>query len=232
MKLTVTDILEHSFVITINKERHLLFKRIFKAHGLNNPYPRKFNGVVIHYNSPQYNCSLAHKAAIEKAKKLYWPYVCIFEDDAYPIKGIVGELEHYLSEIPDDCAVLTLGSIFCHGSLGQQGDFLKGIRAYGGHSYILFRDYYDKYLELLTKFPEGDGPLYKTDNDIIPLGQFYGTGRNLFIQYSPENGMNNKSGYILYYSMANWNWVKFPDEYIFHKGFPRIEELLPQKKKK
>ena len=232
MELTVKDILEHSFVITIDKERHSLFKRIFKSHGIGKPCPKKFQGVTIWYNSPQYNCSLSHVAAIEKAKKLDWPYVCIFEDDAYPVTGIKDELEKYLSDIPDDCAVLVLGSIFCHGSLGLQGDFLKGIRIYEGHSFILFRNYYDKYLELLKKFPEGDGPLYKTDNDIIPLGQFYGTGRNLFIQYSPENGMNNKSGYILYYSMANRNWIKFPDEYIFHKGFPKVEELLAKEQKK
>ena len=115
MKLTVDDILSHSFVITIDKERHSLFKRIFKAHGLYKPYPRKLQGVTIWYNSPQYNCSLSHKAAIEKAKKLDWPYVCIFEDDAYPVTGIKEELEKYLSEIPDDCAVLTFGGIFCLG---------------------------------------------------------------------------------------------------------------------
>ncbi len=53
MKLTIEDMLRHSFVITINKERHSLFKRIFKAHGLDKPcLPKKFNGVVVHYNSP------------------------------------------------------------------------------------------------------------------------------------------------------------------------------------
>lgn len=229
MKLTVEDLLKHSFVITIDKERYSLFKRIFKAHGMGKPCPKKFQGVTIWYNSPQYNCSLSHAAAIEKAKKLDWPYVCIFEDDAYPVTGIKDELEKYLSDIPDDCAVLVLGSIFCHSSLGLQGDFLKGIRTYGGHSYILFRDYYDKYLELLKKFPEGDGPLYKNDDSIIPLGQFYGTGSNLFIQHNYDITHNYNTGYVLYYKMNPM--TKFPDEYIFHKGFPKVEELLAKKKK-
>ena len=229
MKLDLKDVLKHSFVITIDDKRFNDFKTVFKHHKLS-PMPKRFEGTTDWWNSPQYNCYLSHKKAILEAKKRKWPYVCIFEDDAYPINGIVGELEHYLSEIPDDCAVLMLGNIFWHGCLGEQGEFLKGARIYGGHSYILFRDWYDKYLELLEKFPEGDGPLYKTDNSLIPLGQFYSPKKNLIIQYTAGDGMNNKSGYILYYSMANWKWVKFPDEYIFHNGFPRIEELLPPKK--
>ena len=226
----LTDLLEHSFVITIDEKRHALFKKIFKAHGLS-PMPRKFKGVTIHYNSPQYNCSLAHKAAVEKAKKMDWPYVCIFEDDAYPIDGIAGYLERFLSEIPEDCAVLVLGSIYCMATMGKQGDFVKGIRNYGGHAYVVFKEYYDRYLELLKKFPEGDGPLYRTDPDLIPQGQFYATGKNLFIQYCPNKSMNNFDGYILYYDMRNWKRVKFPKEYLFMRGFPDIDVLLEKGKK-
>ena len=231
MEIAVEDLLKHSFVITINKDRHALFKRIFKAHGLL-PCPKKFNGVTLHYNSPQYNCSLSHKAAIEKAKKLDWPYVCIFEDDAYPIYGIKSQLEHYLPQIPDDCAVLVLGSIYCLATMGKQGEFVKGIRNFGGQAYVVFKHCYDQYLALLKKFPEGDGPLYRTDPNLIPQGQFYACGKNLFIQYCPNKSMNNNDGYILYYDMRNWKREKFPAEYIHHRGFPKIEDLLSSAKKK
>ena len=229
--LDLKDILAHSFVITIDKKRHDLFKKIFKAHGLT-PMPKKFAGVTLHYNSPQYNCSLSHKAAIERAKKLDWPCVCIFEDDAYPISGVVDLLNHYLSQTPDDCAVLVLGSIYCLGMMGMEGEFVKGVRVYGGHAYVVFKEFYDQYLQLLKKFPEGDGPLYNTDESLVPRGRIYATGKNLFIQYCPNMSMNNYDGYILYYDMRNRRRDRFPEEYIHYRGFPRVDELLGKGKAK
>lgn len=58
---------------------------------------------------PSTNCYLSHRNAILKAKQLDWPYVCVFEDDAYPIMGIEKKLDQCLLEVPDNCATLILG---------------------------------------------------------------------------------------------------------------------------
>lgn len=46
---------------------------------------------------------------------------------------------------------------------------------------MVFRDYYDKYLALLDEFPEGDGPLYNDDENLIPRSKFFMVVENLFI---------------------------------------------------
>ena len=234
MKLTVEDLLKHSFVITIDRERYSMFKRIFKAHGLDKPYPRKFDGVTLWYNSPQYNCYLSHREAIEKAKKLKWPYVCIFEDDAYPCVGVKEELDKYLSEIPDDCAALALGWISMLSNSGVDGDFINEICCYGSHAYVVFEEHYDDYIELLDKNPEGDGAFYATNNnDRLPRSLFYGTKKNMFIQFSTTKSVNNSCGYV--YSdpiVANGKLFVLKDnaiseEKVVEMGFPRISELFP-----
>ena len=102
MNLTTKDLLKHSFVITIDDKRLEWFKKVFKFHGLT-PMPKKFQGTTLWYNSNKYNCYLSHKNAILAAKKRKWPYVCIFEDDAYPVNGVVGKLDTYLEELPREC---------------------------------------------------------------------------------------------------------------------------------
>ena len=230
MELTVKDILEHSFVITIDKERYSLFKRIFKWHGLDKPYPRKFDGVTLWYNSPQYNCYLSHKAAIEKAKKLKWPYVCIFEDDAYPCVGVKEELERHLSNVPDDCAALALGWISMLSNNGVDGDFIRGARTYGAHAYIVFGNHYDDYLELLDNVKIADWTFSSDKSREL----FFATGKNHFIQFNGKPGMNNSSGYnfLEVWKNVNGNTMlqtnrPVSEERAVEMGFPRISDVFP-----
>ena len=193
--ITAKDLLQHSFVINIDEERLKWFKKVFKFHGLE-PLPRKFPGVTLWYNSPQYNCYLAHKNAILKAKKLKWPYVCIFEDDTYPCNGAMNEIDKYLKLLPEECQVLSLGTIMAWGGKNYDDNFCNSFQSYGAHAYVVFKDAYDKYVELLDKFPEGDGALYAPKNDIFPKDAFFIPKKNLFIQYTKSKAMNNVGGYI------------------------------------
>ena len=195
MNLTAKDLLRHSFVITINDERFNWFKKVFKFHGIS-PMPRKFIGTTLWYNSPQYNCYISHKNAILKAKKLKWPYVCIFEDDAYPVNGVMEKMDEYLEELPDRCNVLTFGRIMLWDVMGEDGNFFTSFRSYGSQSYVVFKDAYDKYVEMLDKAPEGDGAFYSRIDEILPKYSFYTPKENLFIQYTKSNGMNNNGGYV------------------------------------
>ena len=195
MKLTVKDILKHSFVITIDDDRLEWFKKVFKFHGLT-PMPRKFPGTALWYNSPQYNCYLSHKNAILTAKKRKWDYVCIFEDDAYPISGVLEKMESYLKKLPDRCKVFSLGWLMLWDVADGDGDFFTSFQSYGSHAYIVFNDAYDRFIELLDKSTVSDGPFYSTTDDILPKDLFYAPKENLFIQYTNGKGMNNMGGYV------------------------------------
>ena len=225
--------MKHSFVITIDETRLEWFKKVFKFHGLE-PIPRKFQGVTLWYNSPQYNCYLAHRNAILKAKKLNWPYVCIFEDDAYPVNHVMGKLDLLLEELPDDCNVFVLGQIMLWDIRGESGNFYSSFKSYGGHSYVVFKEAYDKFIGMLDKAPEGDGAFYSRMDDILPKDSFYIPKENLFIQYTKLNGMNNNSGYVLldFNKLPIVNGMlkiphdkTMPEEKAVEMGFPKASEI-------
>ena len=239
MNLTAKDLLKYSFVITIDDDRLKWFKKVFKFHGIS-PMPKKFQGTTLWYNSPQYNCYLSHKNAILKAKKLKWPYVCIFEDDAYPINGVMDKLNDRLKELPENCKVFALGHIMLWDIRGEDGNFYRSFKSYGAHSYVVFRDAYDKFIEMLDKAPEGDGAFYSRMDDILPKDSFYIPKENLFIQYTKSKGMNNNGGYVFIeaskLTVANGMICvpydkTIPEETAMKMGFPKAEEIaLPSPK--
>lgn len=155
MNITVDELLRHSFVITVDEERYDLFKKIFSWHGLT-PLPERFQGVVSRCWGPAWSCHASHKAAIEKAKELDWPFVCIFEDDAYPKMGIREKLEDVVKDIPYECSVLYFGWTKLLSKNEYDEKFYNRISNWGAHSYILFKHAYDNYLEMLNIFKCGD----------------------------------------------------------------------------
>jgi len=57
------------------------------------------------------NCTLSHEALIKYGQMLDMPYLCVFEDDAFPCKDICHKLLNTLNALPDDCDMLKLGAI-------------------------------------------------------------------------------------------------------------------------
>ena len=188
--------LKHSFVITIDDRKFEWFKKVFKFHGIS-PMPKRFHGTTLWYNSGKYNCYLSHREAILTAKKRKWPYVLIFEDDAYPINGVFEEMQKCLDELPDECQVLSFGNIFLWDVQGECGNFWCSYKSYGSQSYVVFSDAYDKFIEMLDLGHEGDSAFYSRVDGILPKDSFFIPKRNLFIQYSESDGVNNNSGYVL-----------------------------------
>jgi hypothetical protein len=231
--ITAKDLLKHSFVITIDDDRLKWFKKVFKFHDIE-PMPKKFKGTSLWYNSSQYNCYLSHKNAILKAKKLKWPYVCIFEDDAYPCNGVMKEIDKYLKKLPSKCKVFVLGSIMLWGVEHEDKNFYRSFNNYGSHAYVVFKDAYDRFIEMLDKAPEGDGAFYSRMDDILPKDSFYIPKDNLFIQYTKSNGMNNNGGYVFIESskLAMVNGMMcvpydktIPEEHAIELGFPAALEI-------
>ena len=92
MKIELEELLAHSFVLTIDDKRFQTFKKVFEHHNLN-PIPKKWTGHSEWWNSPIYNCYLSHKDIVGHARKNNWDFVCVFEDDAWPINGVVDKLK-------------------------------------------------------------------------------------------------------------------------------------------
>lgn len=225
--------LKHSFVITIDDKRFDWFKKVFGFHGIS-PIPKRFQGTTLWYNSAKYNCYLSHKNAILAAKKKKWPYVCIFEDDAYPANGVVEEMERCLKELPKECQVLSLGTIFLWDIQGEYGNFWRSYKSYGAHAYVVFKDAYDRFIQMLDEAPEGDGAFYSRMDGILPKDRFFMPKKNLFLQYSKSDGMNNNSGYVTIDASKVYpkdgrlvvpNDKSIPVERAIEMGFPPVEDI-------
>ena len=117
-KITLQELLDHSFVITINDERFNNFCKVFQEHNLN-PLPKRFNGFTLPNDiykdigliksSNICNCSFSHASIIKTVQSLDWPFVCIFEDDAYPHKDIINKFQNVLNDIPNNIDMMKLG---------------------------------------------------------------------------------------------------------------------------
>ena len=74
------------------------------------PIPHRFYGFKNpDIKSGPYKCMMSHAALIKLAKSLNLPFICIFEDDAYPCNNIYDKLKLFLSDIPNDARLLILG---------------------------------------------------------------------------------------------------------------------------
>jgi len=233
MNLTAKDLLKHSLVITIDDKRLEWFKRVFKFHGIS-PMPKRFQGTTLWYNSGKYNCYLSHRNAILTAKKRKWPHVLIFEDDAYPVNHVMDLMDRYLMDLPEDCKVLSFGTIFLWDVRGEYRDFWRSYKSYGSQAYVVFKDAYDKFVEMLDKAPEGDGAFYSRQDNILPKECFYMPKRNLFIQYSESDGVNNNSGYVFLDKSKVYpkdgklivpHDKTIPEEQVVGMGFPKVEDI-------
>jgi len=159
LKIELEELLEHSFVLTIDDKRLQTFKKVFKHHGIH-PLPKKWKGRCEWWNSPIYNCCQSHKDIVEHARKRNWDFVCVFEDDAWPINGVVDKLKSLLANVPDDCQSLLLGHICNWKNNGVSGEFIKGFLGYGTHAYVVFKGGYDKFIQTLDKLKVADSPFW------------------------------------------------------------------------
>lgn len=117
MKITLDELIEHSFCIACNNEDYERFAEDFKKKLGVDKAPRMFRGFVFHigfypalgiYTARrnrrlELGCGLAHYYVLKAARHLGWPYVGVFEDDFCfthnDSRKVVDEL---LDNIPDD----------------------------------------------------------------------------------------------------------------------------------
>lgn len=212
--ISANELLSNAYVISIDQQKYKSFQTIFTNAQLT-PIPSLFFGFTSKQYTPQQNCLLSHIQIVKNAKKLRLPYVCIFEDDAFPAIDIIKKLNKYLYCIPADAGLVLLGWSMYNKFYGQKFTLpfnrisQNGIS--GTHAYIIFESEYDRYLNY---FKDINGKL--ADGKIfMHVNNGYVLNYPLFIQYSSSESMNKHKGYILY-----------GDHDVPPKDFPTIDYYL------
>ena len=214
MKIDINNLLENSFYITINNRKAVVIDEFFKQNNML-PIPHRFYGFKNpDIKSGPYKCMMSHAALIKLAKSLNLPFICIFEDDAYPCNNIYDKLKLFLSDIPNDAKLLILGWSKLFKQQIKYNDYINNLTGdnYGSHAYIIFNNGYDDFLKTYDK-----NPLIPAD---IFLNNFTNTGKYilnecLFIQYTYEMSMSIGKGYFY----QDHPGVPYPPP-----GFPNIEK--------
>jgi len=96
---------------------------------------------------------MSHAAVIKTAKALDLPFVCIFEDDAFPAIDVVSKLKTNLMNIPSYTKILLIGWLDEFSRVRRENGFFGVGNAYGSHAYIVFKSGYDEYLAAYKKNP-------------------------------------------------------------------------------
>lgn len=143
------DFFMNSFCLSISNEKYHEFEKIFMdAFGM---APRMFKGYDIVRLGSTANISLGHAAIARMAKAADLPYVCVFEDDAYPCIGASSRLMPLLSKIPEGTRIFYLGWLTIRRVRERTvvDEDIANLKAMipGFHSYILFRSGYDEFIK-------------------------------------------------------------------------------------
>lgn len=207
----VDKFFEHAFYITVDRDREVRFlNRFFRKFGCT---PRRWEGFRLRI-SGRGNIAITHMSIVKMAKALDWPYVCIFEDDAYPRADARDMLRHCVMNFPDDASIVYLGWVRVQSkrdrNIEAYGDCWTGIDAkvVGAHAWVIFRKAYDEFIDRVHTIDE------HVDISMSNFGGQYRTRDPIFIQYHEKLSTNNGSGYFF--------WGLHPDP---PDGFERDEEF-------
>lgn len=190
------EFFKNSFAISIDKDRYNLLVKIFdNTFGIGN-HPKLFTGCTNKELSGPQKCKLSHVTIVKKAKQMNLPFVVLFEDDAYPCIDAKRKLEGILYGIPANTNLLLLG--WSNYNKGKSQNFSNNINLLttifsGSHSYILFKNGYDKFLNYQLSNPKSTADCYIYNN----VGTSFVLKTPLFIQYCSKKSMNNHVGYII-----------------------------------
>lgn len=218
-KITLDEFNKYSVVISCDKNRLEIMQKAFAKAGLQ--MPQKVAGVnmcVLNGRSRRFGSSrcaesiaMSHMQCINMADALGWPFVVIFEDDAWPRKNAKETLEQMLSEIPDE----TLVYYFGYDKLRKENG--KILRA-GQHAYVVFRDAFEIFRNAFATLGLETYAIDCIDRHYAPLAEVSSLSKtNIFVQM---NIKDYKARYSTTYRCRAYRGPK-PEE-----GFPTYEEVI------
>lgn len=134
MKITLGDLIEHSFCIACNNADYERFAEDFKKKLGVDKAPRMFRGFIFHigfypalgiYTARrnrrlELGCGLAHYYVLKAARHLGWPYVGVFEDDfCFTHNNSRKVVDELLENIPDDTDIAKLHCCVYNSAVGR-----------------------------------------------------------------------------------------------------------------
>ena len=192
--ISINDLMKHSMVISIDQKRLALMYKLFKSYGFST-MPQLLFGSMFKDKSGPYNCKHSHMRAVQFAKEHNWPYVMLFEDDAYPCDNAISRFEDYLYAIPADAQLVVFG---WSNDYKQRFDMpfnrITTPTISGSHSYILFKESYDNFIKYHQQYPDKSA-----DNNVfMKMSPSYVIDWPIFIQYTESKSMNGHIGFAFY----------------------------------
>jgi len=153
------------------------------------------------------------------------PFVCIFEDDAYPCNGICQELEKCLNSMPDRCKLLIFGYSFLKCGKPFDDNLLSNANCYGSHAYMVFKDMYDAFIAYLDNV--GTADCYRVRrNKVFHSDLIFASSKNIFIQYTPISGIHSYAKGYIWHIPTETGRENASHEFIFNHGYSPIESIL------
>jgi glycosyl transferase family 25 len=98
-----------------------------------------------------YGCLRSHLDVIEEARKLGWPNVLIFEDDAALEPQLAQNFETYFPQVPSDWDMLHFGANHMAAPIEVSKNVLRITSANSTFAYALNRSVFDSFIELNSR---------------------------------------------------------------------------------
>jgi len=191
--LTLDDLFKYSFVISINNNRYEWYKKVFTYFNL--PLSERIGNKIEGQNKVQ-NCMYNHAQCIKLAKERNYPFVLIFEDDAFPVNA--NELPNFIDnfnksgDFKDNFGMIALGKLM-NRFKKKVNDYFYDVQYFAGaHAYITNSKCFDRYLDKYNK------KILRVADATNRLGiQLSTMETNIFAQYVLEDGITFKIRNIL-----------------------------------
>jgi GR25 family glycosyltransferase involved in LPS biosynthesis len=98
-----------------------------------------------------YGCLRSHLEIIEQAKRLGWPNVLIFEDDAALDPELHEKFASYFAQVPDDWEMLHFGANHMAAPVEVAANVVRITSANSTFAYALNRSVFDAFIDLNTR---------------------------------------------------------------------------------
>ena len=98
-----------------------------------------------------YGCLRSHLDVIEEARKLGWPNVLIFEDDAALDPQLADNFKRYFAQVPSDWSILHFGANHMAAPIEVSKNVLRITSANSTFAYALNRSVFESFIEVNSR---------------------------------------------------------------------------------
>lgn len=217
-KSIMEDFFKHSFVISVNEDSLSEFNSRFAKY-TGGIVPTAIKGFTEKELSVKRNISLSHANAVSIASSRGYPYVAVFEEDAYPRSDIASMIPRFMTSIPLDAKLFYLGCVAENmPKRPSKSMFIKPYgKIWGMHAYVVMKSGYEDFLRI------SKSTMNHVDIAINHgMRSKYMLGDRLFLQL---NTVKSKHGHLWYSSLAGFTFCPPEKFYNDEKAEERIRPI-------